>query len=153
VTTRLQPTIRQLDQAEIEAMLGRHHVGRIAYTFHDRVGIEPISFVYADRGIFCRTSSGAKLETLRHHPWVAFEIDEVDGPYDWRSVVAHGTAQLLSLDGTGFERDRYVRAVELLRRLEPETFETADPVPFRTTVLRINVDELTGREAQSGRPR
>jgi nitroimidazol reductase NimA-like FMN-containing flavoprotein (pyridoxamine 5'-phosphate oxidase superfamily) len=147
------PAFRELDRAEIVALLARNHVGRIAYTFHDRVGLEPIGYVFSDDGIYCRTSPGTKLETLRHHPWVAFEVDEVEGPYDWRSVVARGTVHLLSVDGTTFERQRYARALELLHRLEPETFEDADPAPFRNTVLRIHIDELTGREARSGRSR
>ena len=61
------------------ALLGAHHVGRIAFTFHDRVDIEPISYVYADGSIYGRTSPGTKLATVRHHPWVAFEVDEVEG--------------------------------------------------------------------------
>ena len=41
-------TFRELTAAETDALLERNHVGRIAYSFHDRVDIEPIHYVYAD---------------------------------------------------------------------------------------------------------
>jgi hypothetical protein len=43
--------------------------------------------------------------------------------------------------------------VELLRDLVPETFTSADPVPFRTVVLRLNTDEAAGRASSSARER
>ena len=79
-----------LERDEIDALLARHNVGRIAYTFRDRVDVEPINYVYRDGWIYLRTGPGSKLTTLARHPWVAFEVDEVDGPFDWRSVVGRG---------------------------------------------------------------
>ena len=37
-------SIRDLDFAEIEAMLQSHRYGRLAFTFRDRVDIEPIHY-------------------------------------------------------------------------------------------------------------
>lgn len=149
--TTLAPTIRELGPEEADALLRAHRVGRIAYAWHDRVDIEPIHYVYEDGRIYARTSEGAKLLTLRHSPWVAFEVDEVRGLYDWRSVVAHGTVYPLHADGTPTERATYARAVELLRALEPATLGAGDPVPWRTVVFEIAVDRMSGREARSAR--
>jgi len=135
-------------------MLARHHVGRIAYTFHDRVDVEPISYVYADGALVFRTAPGSKLETLMHHPWVALEIDEVEGVFDWRSVVVHGTSYILQETGAEAERRAYRAAVTSLRRLVPGTLDEGDPVPFRSVVLKLHIDRMTGRAARSGgRPR
>ena len=73
------PRIRELARAEMEAILARNNVGRIAYAFQDRVDIEPINYVYANGWVYCRTSHGVKLEMMAHHRWVAFEVDEVRG--------------------------------------------------------------------------
>ncbi|MBL0173053.1 MAG: pyridoxamine 5'-phosphate oxidase family protein [Gemmatimonadaceae bacterium] len=62
----------------------------MAFTFHDRVDIEPIHYVFEDGHIFGRTKFGTKVSVLAHHPWVAFEVDEVDGLHAWQSVVVHG---------------------------------------------------------------
>jgi hypothetical protein len=78
----VRPTFRDLDTAEAHQILARNHVGRIAYSFHDRVDIEPISYVYADGVIYLRTTVGSKLTTLARAPWVAFDVDEVVGPFD-----------------------------------------------------------------------
>ena len=45
-TKHAGPRIRELTRAEIEALLTRNNVGRIAYAFKDRVDIEPINYVY-----------------------------------------------------------------------------------------------------------
>jgi hypothetical protein len=78
---------------------------------------------------------------------VAFEVDEIDNLFDWRSVVVHGGFYTLSPDGSEWEREAYARAVELLRGLVPQTFTPEDPTPFRDIVFRIAVQEAFGRAA------
>jgi len=146
------PTFRTLDPREIEQLLARHNVGRIAYTFHGRVDIEPIHYVYPDGAIYMRTAPGSKLAALAHSPWIALEVDEVDGLFDWRSVVAHGTVYVLRDDGPPVERESYRQAVAYLRTLVPSALGDGDPTPERTVVLKVRPDELTGREARTAMP-
>ena len=144
-----RPTFRELDKAECAALLERQRVGRIAFSFHDRVDLEPIGFVASDGWIFGRTAPGAKLSTLEHHPWVAFEADEHSGPYDWQSVVVHGRFHVLEDSGSPTERERYQRAIAALRDAEPEALTEADPVPSRQVVFGIAMHETSGRAARS----
>ncbi len=138
------PAFRALSAAESHALLARQHVGRIAYSFHDRVDIEPISYVYDDGWIFARTSMGAKLSSLAHHPWCAFEVDDVRGTFDWTSVVVKGSLTLLDpITSPG----PHARATELLGALHPGMFSAADPTPQRAILIGIHVDEMTGRSA------
>lgn len=141
-----RPYFRALDASEMRAILARNSVGRIAYTFHDHVDIVPLHYVYSDGWIYGRTSPGEKLVTLAHHQWVAFEVDEVQGPYDWRSVVVRGGFYLLSEDD-----EQRTHVLELIRRLIPEALTDEDPTPFRTMLFRIAVQESTGREGISAR--
>jgi hypothetical protein len=145
------PTFRELTRAECDALLGRQTVARLAYAFHDRVAIEPIHYVYdvSDGGwLVGRTASGSKLLTLAHNPWVALEVDEVRDTFDWESVVVHGTFYRLYSEGTETERASWARAVPLLRRIVPEALGPDDPVPFRTVLFHVHVDEVTGRAAR-----
>ena len=143
------PSFRALDEAECRAILSRNHVGRIAYSFHDRVDIEPIHYVCDGGWIYARTSPGTKLATLSHHRWVAFEVDEVDGPLDWRSVVVHGTVYwLTSTSSTESTRDADA-SLALFRTFLPETLTKDDPTPFRTVLFRLSVSEITGRGAST----
>ncbi len=146
-----RPTIHPLDRREVEALLARNHVGRIAYSFHDRVDIEPIHYVF-DEGVLClRTSPGSKLTTVEHNPWVAFEVDEVDALFEWRSVVAHGTLYLVEDGAEAIAHATYQRTLERLRTLIPETFAAGDPVPYRHGLYRLHLTEATGRVATTGR--
>jgi uncharacterized protein len=149
-SSRRAPFFRDLTPKECDTMLARHRVGRLAYTFHDRVDIEPIAYVYTKRALVFRTAPGSKLETLAHHPWVALEIDQVKGLFDWRSVVVHGTVYILQGAGTDAERRAYRSAMRLLRRLVPGTLGKTDPVPFRSVVVKLHVDRVSGRLARSG---
>ena len=71
-----------MSQHECLALLARNQVGRLAFTFHDRVDIQPLHYVYEAGWIYGRTSQGTKLATLAHHQWVAFEVDEVEGLFE-----------------------------------------------------------------------
>ncbi len=145
------PEIRPLTHDECLAVLARHQVGRLAFTFHDRVDIQPIHYVYDDGWLYGRTSEGAKLETIAHNRWVAFEVDEVRAPLDWASVVVRGAFYRLD-PGAVAEREREAaaRAVELLQRVVPNTLGADDPVPSRRVLFRIHVDDVTGRRAVPG---
>lgn len=144
------PEIRALTQRECTALLGRHSVGRIAFTFHDRVDIQPLNYVYEAGWIYGRTSDGGKLATLAHHPWVAFEVDEVRGPFDWASVVVHGSFHPLDPDRWQADAAVEARTLSLLRQLVPETFTPDDPAPARNVLFRIAVGDMTGRLATPG---
>ena len=141
------PNILELSAVEITALLARNRVGRIAYALHDRVDIEPLHYVYSDGWIYARTSRGSKLATIDKNKWVAFEVDEVASLFDWRSVVVHGGVYELLPDANPETRATFDNALRLLRRLLPTTFREDDPVPFRDVVIRIAVQEATGRRS------
>jgi nitroimidazol reductase NimA-like FMN-containing flavoprotein (pyridoxamine 5'-phosphate oxidase superfamily) len=141
------PQFAALSRRQCLAVLKRNGVGRIAYTFRDRVDIEPIGYVHDGSWLYGRTSRGAKLVQLKHNPWVAFEVDEIEGPFDWRSVVVHGTVYFLNPGGE--EHEDFPRALRLFRRRDARVLGTDDPAPERTIFFRIHLDEVTGRMASS----
>jgi len=131
------------------ALLQRSDVGRLAYSLRDQVDIVPVHYVLDDEWLFGRTSPGPKLDKLRRNWWVAFQVDEVDGPFDWRSVVVKGGFYPL-LPGEGPEQaELYEHAVSSLRAKAPVIFTAQDPAPFRTVVFGIAIQEITGRSAST----
>lgn len=145
------PRVRELDRAEIDAILARNHVGRIGYSRQNRVDIRPVHYVYADNWIYGRTSYGSKHETLAEtaHEWwpVVFEVDEVEDLFRWRSVLVYGGFYVLRAGESAPEREAWEQALELLRTLVPEALRPGDPTPGLTILFRIAVQEATGREA------
>lgn len=65
--------------------------------------------------------------------------------YQWTSVIVHGALYLL--DKESAVRDAWDRAVQVLQAKFPGAFTDRDPVPFRTTIFRIHVDDVNGRRA------
>jgi hypothetical protein len=133
MTTQGKPTIRALRGDEAQALLVRNRVGRIAFSLHD---------VYDAPWIFGRTSPGAKLLTLAHNQWCAFETDEVRGMFDWQSVVVKGP---FSPRHSPFANWNYDRALVALRRLLPSTLTDDDPTPHRDIVFGVHASEISGR--------
>jgi len=136
-----------MDQVSVRDL--RNHVGRVAFTFQDHVDIEPIHYVFSYGWIYGRTSQGTKLSVIAHHRWVAFEVDETEGVFDWRSVVVKGAFEIVKADTSTRQDPAFTQGVALLRSIVPETLAADDPVPFRGVMFRIHMDEVTGREARS----
>jgi nitroimidazol reductase NimA-like FMN-containing flavoprotein (pyridoxamine 5'-phosphate oxidase superfamily) len=143
------PVFRNLSNEESESVLLCNHVGRLAFSFHDVVDIRPIHYVFDDRWLFGRTSPGDKLITLQHHQWVAFEVDEVSGPFDWKSVVAHGTFRHLEPGGTQSDTALFERGIRAVKTLNPDALTDADRTPFRTELFGISLDSVTGRSCST----
>jgi nitroimidazol reductase NimA-like FMN-containing flavoprotein (pyridoxamine 5'-phosphate oxidase superfamily) len=146
--TKSTPTFTELREQDARALLARNHVGRLAFSFRDRVDIQPIHYVYDNNWLIGRTGVGSKLVKLAHHPWCAFEVDEVHGLFHWDSVVVHGSFTLL--DPKLGSSDLYTRAVERLQQFIPGTFTDDDPAPERVIPFAVHVDELRGRSARPG---
>jgi hypothetical protein len=147
--TRKTASFFELKRDEALELLARNHVGRLAFSFHDRVDIEPISYVLSDDWLYARTSPGTKLTVVQHHPWVAFEVDEIRSRTDWRSVVVHGTIYFLDPDREADRRD-YDTAVKVLRSADADALTSADATPQRQVLFRIHVDDVVGKGAKPG---
>lgn len=132
--------IRELDPRDINAILARNLVGRLAFHRDELIDIVPLHYVYADRTIYGRTTTGGKLSGIDPDGTaVAFEVDEVISMTQWCSVLIHGTLQVFPADAE--ERQNAITAVRRLDRLARRD----DPMPDRNQLFRITVDNLIGR--------
>lgn len=135
---------RHLSPEECRALLERQHLGRLAYTLRDRVDIRPLGYVHRDGWLFGRTQEGEKLETLLRNRWVAFQVDEVEDPWNWASVVVHGAFHRLLPGARGEEARVREQAMAALNEAFPGLFTGQDPARHRHVVFGINVQELSG---------
>ena len=151
------PQFRELSRPECEAVLVRNSVGRIAFVHAHRPDIIPIHYVFAGRAICGRTAPGTRLEEASQNfsdSWpVAFEVDEIEGLFRWRSVVVHGNLHAAAEGDAEWQRNvrEWEEAIKAFRILVPEAFTDRDPTAFREILLRIDVAEISGREALPGR--
>jgi len=139
----------ELSRDEVEAMLARNRVGRLAFSLHDRVDVQPIHYIYEHGWLYGRTSEGSKLAALQHNQWVAFEVDEITDLFDWRSIVIHGSFWVMHPRGSPRAEELWTKAAELVSKIVPGSLTETDPVPFRQTLFRIAVSDVRGREAKT----
>jgi uncharacterized protein len=142
------PTFRELTRDECAEVLRRNQYGRLAFTHDDRIDVEPIHYVLDAEWLYLRTSAGAKVATLLHEPWVAFEVDEVRGLFDWTSVVAKGTVYFIAGVPGADDPKALQSALAILRRIFPQTMTAQDPTPSRNVLLRVSINELHGRASR-----
>ena len=144
------PRIKPLTARQMNLVLARNHIGRIAFIADNHIELHPVHYVFVDGAVYGRTSFGAKYAAWMHRPYVAFAVDEIEGPLDWRSVVVRGTVYVLAPKGTPAERADYKKAVKAIQGLQPAAFSPRDPTPYRSVVFRIEALEVTGRVATTG---
>jgi uncharacterized protein len=142
-----EPTFRKLSPEECHAVLERNRFGRLAHALYDHVGIEPMSYVFRNEAVWGRTAPGMKTRVLERNPRVAFQVDEVEAMFRWRSVVVRGEFEMLSAAGSEGRLRAWREALDAARELLPETFTEQDPVPFRTILFRITITTVSGVEA------
>jgi nitroimidazol reductase NimA-like FMN-containing flavoprotein (pyridoxamine 5'-phosphate oxidase superfamily) len=151
-----RPQFRVLSRAECEAVLTRNSVGRIAFVHAHRPDIIPIHYVFAGNALCGRTAPGTRLDEASRNfsdSWpVAFEVDEIEGLFRWRSVVVHGNLHAAAEGDAEWQRNvrEWEEAMQSFRTLMPEAFTERDPTGFRDILLRVDVAEVSGREALPG---
>lgn len=141
-------SVEPLGEKRALALLSRNHLGRLAFSFRDDVDLRPIFYVAEAGWIFGRTAPGAKLETILHNRWVAFQVDEIQDLWSWESVVVRGAFHLLDGEGGPEQAVLRERAQERLRAAMPEAFGDDDPAPHRDLIFGIATQEVAGVKAQ-----
>ncbi|UCG72368.1 MAG: pyridoxamine 5'-phosphate oxidase family protein [Chromatiales bacterium] len=90
--------IDDLKPAEIEALLKSELVARIGCHAGDTTYVVPITYAYDGEGIIGHSFVGMKVNMMRENPRVCVEIDHMDDPSNWQSVIAWGDYEELTGD-------------------------------------------------------
>lgn len=142
-----------LSTSEIEDLLYQCNLGRIGCSYHGKIYVVPVNYIYDGRSVIAHSVEGLKIRMMRSNPSVCFEIDEVQNNKSWKSVIAQGTYQ--EIIG---ERERY-DAMKLFvdKMLKLKVSTTAHPPELqperlhslhgsvKPVIYRIILSEKTGR--------
>ena len=142
------------DFAEIEEILNRAMVCRIAMADGGRPYIVPMNFGYRNRALYFHTGqAGKKIELLRKNPVVCFEA-EVDVEVlrsdtacgfgmAYRSVVGSGTAVFVE-DAAG---KKEALDIIMAHYDGAGTWEYRESSFERACIIRVGIETITGRKA------
>ena len=88
--------IGSLTNEQIEDVLNKNVLGRIGCHDGKRNYVVPINYVYHEKYIIAHSVMGLKIEMMRKNPGVCFQVDEIKGPTNWKSVIIWGEYQELT---------------------------------------------------------
>ncbi len=123
-----------LDDDGIEAVLRRAIVGRIACCAHEgeRPYLVPIPFGYDGESVYSISGPGRKLDIMRAHPEVAFEVDEVEAEDRWRSVIADGVFEEVT------DPDARCRAIDIVAPKGGGASVSPEAIVYRIRLTRMS---------------
>src|ERR1044072_1192212 len=98
--------------SEIDEILANNMTGRIGCTDGKKTYIVPISYAFNGDYLLAHSREGMKIDMMRQHPHVCFEVDEIHDYTNWRSVVLWGDYEEVT-----DERERYYAMKFLVGRL------------------------------------
>jgi nitroimidazol reductase NimA-like FMN-containing flavoprotein (pyridoxamine 5'-phosphate oxidase superfamily) len=135
--------MKTLKEDESRALLSACRIGRLGCIDNGEPYVLPINYVFEDDSIFSHSIPGRKIDALRVQPRACLQVDEIEGDFRWRSVIAYGNFEEIRVAG-----DRKIIFAKLLARfplLTPvESVMAHDAGAPDSVVFRIRIDRITG---------
>jgi len=143
------------DKAEIESIIGRSMVCRLAMTDKDRPYIVPLCFGYKDNTLYFHSAGqGKKLNILKMNNWVCFEFDidcepiKGDKACDWgmkyKSVVGFGKASFIK------DFESKCKALDvIMQQYSGESFVYPEAKVKNTVVIKVEIENMTGKYSKA----
>lgn len=145
--------IHNLTDDQIDHIVRSQMIGRIGCSAKGKVYVVPTAYAYDGNYIYAHAKEGMKINVMRKHPRVCFQLDVIENLASWRSVILWGEYEELT------SRPLQLKAIKLLNdRFTPVTMsESAKPsanVPRgpekveklkRAVLYRISISEKSGR--------
>ncbi|MBF0303142.1 MAG: pyridoxamine 5'-phosphate oxidase family protein [Desulfamplus sp.] len=139
------------EQSEIEAVIRKSAVCRLGLSDGDIPYIVPLCFGYKDNSIYLHSAlKGKKIDILQKNQKVCFEFDadievkEAERACDWgmqfKSVIGFGKAVFIE-----DINDKITALNIIMKQYSDRTFEFTDNAARGVTVIRIDIQSMTGK--------
>lgn len=146
----------KLNAEEIEELIKSQIVGRIGCHENSFVYVVPVSYAYEAPYIYGYSFEGMKIDIMRKNSAVCFEIDDIKDLANWKSVIAWGEFEELTM---AEERNNALQKLHerVLPIIHSETMHISPLWPFsigdskeaKGIFFRIQLKEKTGRFEKS----
>jgi nitroimidazol reductase NimA-like FMN-containing flavoprotein (pyridoxamine 5'-phosphate oxidase superfamily) len=147
---------------ELESIIARAPVCRIGMSDGRQPYVVPVCFGYEPGALYFHSATeGKKLDLLREHPHVCFELEtdveivRAEQPCGWtvhyRSVIGFGRATILT---SADDKRRALAAI--MRHYGFQGADGSEAIDFpaatmdRTAVIRIEIESMTGKQSGHG---
>jgi nitroimidazol reductase NimA-like FMN-containing flavoprotein (pyridoxamine 5'-phosphate oxidase superfamily) len=117
-------------------------IGHLGFVADGELFVMPINYIFEDGSIYSHSLPGLKIDAMRSHGRVCFQVEEIESNLNWRSVLIHGNFEELRVPS-----DRRKVLTKLIARfplLTPvESLMAQDASAPDSIVFRIIVDRMT----------
>jgi len=141
------------NREEIEKILMQSQVCRLAMVDEDKPYMVPMNFGYSNGCLFFHcTREGRKIDLIKKNPNICFEVDELirfkkanlacEWGLEFKSVIGSGKAQFLE---DSKEKKNALNII--MSQYSNRTFEYPDDMLEKTIVIKVVIDEMTGKQS------
>jgi len=141
------------DTIEIESIINRSPVCRIALSENGLPYMIPVCFGYSNKSLyFHSTNAGKKIDMIKKNNNVCFEFDTYEGvitngnPCDWderyKSVIGYGKAYFI--EGS-HEKKNALNII--LRHYSDELFTFPENSIKNVKVIKVEIEKITGKRS------
>ncbi|HYK43604.1 MAG TPA: pyridoxamine 5'-phosphate oxidase family protein [Parafilimonas sp.] len=134
-----------LTHNEIDEVLQNNIVGRIGCGVGSKIYVVPINYVYDGKHILAHAMPGLKIDMMRTHPDVCFEVDQVQNVTNWKSVILWGTYDELLDERSRNEAIKALAEKMIHIKVSSSSLKENAHDSVRPVIFRIIIDEKTGR--------
>ena len=138
--------IDEMAETEIIELLQQVGYGHLSCSLEGQVYVMSMHYYFEGPDIYIFTTEGMKTGYIDANPQVCLQVEEIDTPSHWRSVVVNGRAERLT------ERQDIECAMQLVKEHNP----TLSPAINKTwidawgrknerVIYRIRCSEMSGR--------
>jgi len=133
--------IGMLKDVDALAILRDGSLGRLGCIAASRPYVVPVNYYFDGKDIYSHSLPGKKIAALRANPRVCLQVDEIKDSYNWRSVIAYGTFEEVTVEET--RENVLTRLYSRLPHMTPVESRLIEGLK-ETVVFRVKVDEITG---------
>lgn len=141
------------DRGAIDGIIAHAQVVRLGLADGDQPYVVPMCFGYDGTSLYLHCASeGMKLDILKKNPKICFEIESdvaletgkaaCDWGMTYRSVIGFGTATFLS----DIEEKKAALNI-IVKQYSDQPLALPDKAVEKTTVLRIDIESITGKHS------
>lgn len=138
--------IDEMGQKEIQDFLQQVGYGHLGYIHEGKPYVMPMHYYLEDSDIYLFTTEGMKTHDIDVNPEVCLQVEEIDDPLHWRSVIVTGRAERLTLQqdidhAMQFIKERNPTLSPAINRTWIDSWGRAEVI----AIYRIYPGEMSGR--------
>jgi nitroimidazol reductase NimA-like FMN-containing flavoprotein (pyridoxamine 5'-phosphate oxidase superfamily) len=144
--------VEEMEMQEVHTLLERADYGHLGCARNNRPYVMPIHYAYQEPDIYIFTTEGMKTEFIAANPEVCLQVEEVDGPANWKSVIATGKAERLT------DQEEMEHAMQHITKANPTLTPALNKMwvdswgrTSNITLYRIRPDMISGRKTTGAR--